>query len=94
MSTEAKIQPTSTELGRIWMSYQIESMMIAVFGNLRDSTIDEEAKNILNSSVIEDEKIISELKKYLIIKMQSSPLHLMIGIFLEMRRLSLMILLT
>jgi len=63
MSTEAKIQPTSTELGRMWMSYQIESMMIVVFGNLRDSTIDEEAKNILNSSVIEAEEIISELKK-------------------------------
>jgi len=63
MSTEAKIQLTSTELGRIWMSYQIESMMIATFGNLRDSTIDEEAKGILNLSLIEDEKIIAELRK-------------------------------
>ena len=63
MSTEAKIQLRSTELGRIWMSYQIESMMIATFGNLRDSTIDEEAKGILNLSLIEEEKIIAELRK-------------------------------
>ena len=63
MSVEAKIQLTSTELGRLWMAYQIRSSMIAIFRNIRDRTIDEEAKGILNLSLIEDEKVISELSK-------------------------------
>jgi len=63
MTVEAKIQLTSTELGRLWMTYQIKTSMIVIFKGFRDSTIDSEAKNILNSSVIEDQKIISEITK-------------------------------
>ena len=45
------------------MAYQIKSSMSAIFGNLRDSTIEAEAKGILDLSVIDDEKIISRAKK-------------------------------
>jgi len=63
MTTEAKIQLTSTELGRLWMTYQIKSAMQVLFGQFRDSTIDPEAKSILDSSVIESQKVISEITK-------------------------------
>jgi len=63
MSIEAKIQITSTEIGRLWMTYQIKTAMLAIFKQFRDSTIDKEAKSILNSCVIEDQKVISEIKK-------------------------------
>ena len=63
MNLEAKIQLTSTELGRIWMTYQIKSAMIVIFGRFRDTANDAEVKNLLNSIVIEDQKIISEIVK-------------------------------
>jgi len=63
MTTEAKMQLTSTELGRLWMSYQIKSALIEIFKKFRDSTIDAEAKSILDSSVIGNQKIISEITK-------------------------------
>jgi len=63
MTTEAKIQLTSTELGRLWMTYQIKSAVLVILGQFRDSTIDEEAKSILNAVVIEDQKSISEITK-------------------------------
>jgi len=66
MTTEAKIQLTSTELGRLWMTYQIKTSMLVVFKQFRDTTIDEEAKSILNSSVIENQKVISEMTKIFI----------------------------
>lgn len=37
--------------------------MVTIFGSLRETTIDEEAKSLLNLNLIEDEKILSELKK-------------------------------
>ncbi|WP_291637923.1 DUF3231 family protein [Clostridium sp.] len=63
MTTEAKIQLTSTELGRLWMTYQIKTAMLEIFKQFRESTIDVEAKDILNSSVIESQNIISEIVK-------------------------------
>ena len=63
MTTEAKIQLTSTELGRLWMTYQIKTAMLEIFKQFRESTIDAEAKDILNSSVIQDQNIISEIVK-------------------------------
>jgi len=35
MTTEAKMQLTSTELGRLWMSYQIKSALIEIFPTLK-----------------------------------------------------------
>ena len=66
MTTEAKIQLTSTELGRLWMTYQIKTCMLVVFKQFRDNTIDPEAKSILISSVIENQKVISEITKIFI----------------------------
>jgi len=63
MTTEAKIQLTSTEIGRLWMTYQIKTAMLEIFKQFRESTIDVEAKDILNSSVIENQNIISEIVK-------------------------------
>ncbi|WP_291637925.1 DUF3231 family protein [Clostridium sp.] len=63
MTIEAKIQITSTELGRLWMTYQIKSAMIILFGQFRNSIVDVEAKGILDASIIEDQKVISEIIK-------------------------------
>jgi len=63
MTTEAKIQLTSTELGRLWMTYQIKSAMLVLIGQFRDSTIDAEAKSILDSSIIESQTVISGITK-------------------------------
>jgi len=65
MTTEAKIQLTSTELGRLWMTYQIKLGMLKIFEKFRDTTLDAEAKSILDSSTIENQKIISEIVKIL-----------------------------
>jgi len=50
MTTEAKIQLTSTELGRLWMTYQIKLAMLVIFKQFKDNTIDAEAKSIINSN--------------------------------------------
>ena len=63
MTTEAKIQLTSTEIGRLWMTYQIKSAMSVLIRQFRDSTIDAEAKSILDSSVIESQTVISGIAK-------------------------------
>ena len=51
------LQLTSTELGRLWMTYQIKSAVLVTFGQYRDSIIDAEAKSILNSVIIEDKNL-------------------------------------
>lgn len=71
MTVEAKMQLTSTELGRLWMSYQIKSALIEMFKKFRDSTIDAEAKSILDSSLIGNQKNISEITK--IFNSQNEP---------------------
>jgi len=63
MAIEAKIQITSTELGRLWMTYQIKSAMLILFGQFRNSIVDVEARGILDASIIEDQKVISEITK-------------------------------
>ena len=51
MTTEAKIQLTSSELGTLWMTYTSLSARVIVFNSLRDKTIDREAQNILNAYI-------------------------------------------
>jgi len=63
VTTEAMIQLTSTELGRLWMTYQIKSATLILLGQFRDSTVETEAKSILDSSIIENQKVISEMEK-------------------------------
>jgi len=63
VTTEAKIQLTSTELGRLWMTYQVKSSMLVLTGQFADHTIDAEAKSILNSYIVESQKVISGIEK-------------------------------
>ena len=53
MTTEAKIQLTSTELGTLWMSYQTISAAIIMCDLFKDKVIDKDAQNILTTYVIE-----------------------------------------
>ncbi|MFT5871698.1 MAG: hypothetical protein ACI8WT_000618 [Clostridium sp.] len=53
MTTEAKIQLTSTELGTLWMSYQTISAAIITCDLFKDKIIDKDAKNMLTSYVAE-----------------------------------------
>ncbi|MGH4120412.1 DUF3231 family protein [Clostridium sp.] len=61
MTTEAKIQITSTELGTLWMSYQTISSGIIIFDLLKDKVIDKDAQNIIASYVGERKNIISKI---------------------------------
>ena len=44
MTTEAKIQLTSTELGTLWMSYFARSSIILMCDLFKDKTIEKEAQ--------------------------------------------------
>jgi len=49
MSTEAKIQLTSTKLGTLWMEYRSLSGRIRFYDFFKDKTIDKEAQNLLTT---------------------------------------------
>ena len=53
MTTEAKIQLTSTELATIWMTYQSACATLIKCEVLKDKTIDKEAKNIITTYITE-----------------------------------------
>ena len=57
MTTEAKIQLTSTELGTLWMTYQSVSAILVKCELLKDKTIDKEAQNILTTFITEGQII-------------------------------------
>lgn len=61
MTTEAKIQLTSTELGTLWMTYQSTSASLVLYDLMKDKTIDKEAQNILSSYISEGQKIKDEI---------------------------------
>lgn len=61
MTTEAKIQLTSTELGTIWMTYQSTSASILLFDLFKEKTIDKEAQSILSDYVTECKNIKDKL---------------------------------
>ena len=48
MTTEAKIQLTSTELGTLWMEYRSLSGRISFYDSFKDKTIDKEGSNLIN----------------------------------------------
>ena len=56
MTTEAKIQLSSSELGTLWMTYQTTSATIILFDLFKDKTIDKDAKDII-SSYVTDSKV-------------------------------------
>lgn len=57
MTTEAKIQLTSAELGTLWMTYQSTSASLIMHDLIKDKTIDKEAQNILTSYISEAQNI-------------------------------------
>ena len=61
MTTEAKIQLTSTELGTLWMSYISISARIIMYDLFKDKTIDKDAQNILTSYIVEAQNIKNEI---------------------------------
>ena len=63
MTTEARIQLTSTELGTLWMTYISTTGIIIMIDNLKGTTIDKEALNILTSFLAEEQNIKSEITK-------------------------------
>ncbi|MCB2295619.1 DUF3231 family protein, partial [Clostridium algoriphilum] len=57
MTTEARIQLTSTELGTIWMTYQSTSASLVMFDLFKETTINKEAQNILADYIVECQNI-------------------------------------
>ena len=61
MTTEAKIQLTSSELGTLWMTYISISARIIMYDFFTIKTIDKKAQNILNSHIIEEQNIQNKI---------------------------------
>ena len=61
MTTEAKIQITSSELGTLWMTYQSTSASLIIFDLFKDKTIDKEAQNILSAYITDAQNIKNEI---------------------------------
>ncbi|MCB2292793.1 DUF3231 family protein [Clostridium algoriphilum] len=61
MTTEAKIQLTSTELGTLWMEYISLSGRIRFYDSFKDKTIDKEAQYILTTVGTEMRNIQNEI---------------------------------
>jgi len=53
MTTQAKIQLTSTELGTLWMTYQSTSASLIKCKLFKDKTIDKDAQNIIADYIVE-----------------------------------------
>ena len=68
MTTEAKIQLTSSELSTLWMLYTSQTERLTLFDLFRKKTIDKEAQNILNSYITDTTNIKLRLLIYLIMK--------------------------
>jgi len=61
MTTEAKIQLTSTELGTLWMVYVALSERLITHDLFKDKTIDTEAKSIFNSYMTEGQNFKKQI---------------------------------
>lgn len=61
MTTEARIQLTSSEVGTLWKTYMSISEELVVYGFFKDKTMDNEAKNIITSYITEGENIKHEI---------------------------------
>ena len=57
MTTEARIQLTTTELGTTWMTYQSTSASLVMFDLFKEKTINKEAQNILTEYIVECQNI-------------------------------------
>jgi len=65
MTTEAKIQLTSTELGSLWMIYISTSARLIMLDHFKNKTIDQEAQNILTAFISEGQTIKDAIVKIL-----------------------------
>ena len=63
MTTEARIQLTSTELGSLWMTYLSTSAKLLIADLFKDRTTDQEAQHILTAYISESEAIKSKIIK-------------------------------
>ena len=61
MTTEAKNQISSTELGSLWMLYQTKSATFSLFDLVKERTIDKEAQNILSNYTTESQNIENKI---------------------------------
>jgi hypothetical protein len=61
MTTEAKLQLTSSELGTLWMTYIQKTAKIKMFEHLKAKTIDKEAESIINNFIIDTQNIINKI---------------------------------
>ena len=74
MSTEAKIQLSSTELATVWINYQSISASILIFDLFKEKTIDKLAQNILSDYVTECQNIKSKIVNILTNQQAAIPL--------------------
>jgi len=61
MSTEAKIQLSSSELGSLWMTYQSTSANLMIFNIFKDKTIDKDAQNIISDYITDSQNIKNDI---------------------------------
>ena len=61
MTTEAKIQLTSAELGSLWMTYLSTTAKLLMIDLFREKTIDKEAKDILAAYISEGQVIKNDI---------------------------------
>ncbi|MGH4049808.1 MAG: DUF3231 family protein [Clostridium sp.] len=61
MTTEAKIQLTSTELGTLWMEYISISGRVSFYNYFKGKTIDKEAQNLLTNVATEMQTVQNEI---------------------------------
>ena len=61
MTTEAKIQLTSSEIGTLWMTYLLTSSRIIAYDFFKIKTIDKDAQNILNSYIAEVQNVENKI---------------------------------
>jgi len=61
MTTEAKIQLTSSELGTLWMTYLSGSATLIKCEFMKEKTIDKEAQNILSTYITEAQDLKNKI---------------------------------
>jgi len=61
MTTEAKVQLTSSELGSLWMVYESTSARLKMYDFFKDKTIDKEAQNLLTDHIIDAQNVTSKI---------------------------------
>ena len=64
MTTQAKIQITSSEVGSLWMGYISISARIMFYDIFKNKTIDEEARNIITDATHDAQNAKKWICKY------------------------------